>query len=154
MEQDTTYNSKHVLKKLHALFRRTGERIVIGDSRSQQIRLVDPASIMYIKAEQNYTKWVLSDGTEFLLTCQLGTCEEFITRQICDEELTLARCGRSTIINFKYITDLDMTRKKVVISNRLNYNKDMGKIEISVPEEILKQLKEAIILYKETNENR
>lgn len=150
MEYKSVFNSKQILKNLHSIFRRTGKRIIIGSKSSQQIYLVEPASLMYIEAAQNYTDWYFSDGSQLTLTYQLNQCETFITSQLGDEDiLTIARVGRSAIVNLQYITQLDMTNKQLVISNRRGFVQ-----KITVSEEILKKLKEAIILYKESNENR
>lgn len=149
MNNELSAFTKQILKSLHEIFQRTGERIIIGNKSSQQIHLVDPTSLMCIEAEQNYTRWYFSDGTELTLLYQLHQCEEFITSQARENSLTLARVGRSSIINFQYITQLDMTNKIMVLSNRRNFAK-----KISVPEESLKKIKEATILYKEANENK
>lgn len=150
MEYHSVSNSKQILKNLHSIFHRTGKRIIIGSKSSQQIYLVDPASLMYIEAAQNYTDWYFADGSKLTLTCQLNQCETLITNQFGDDDiLTIARVGRSAIVNLQYITQLDMTNKELVISNRRDFSQ-----KITVSEEILKKLKEAIILYKESNENR
>lgn len=149
MNKESIRDSKPLLKKLSSLFRRTGDRIVIGGRNSQKVYLVNPASLMCIEADQNYTNWYLSDGTSFTLTCQLGVCEELITSQVSDETLTLARIGRSFIVNFLYIDQIDITNKVLVISNHSNTS-----MKINVPEDILRIIKEATILYKESNESR
>lgn len=149
MEQESSAKQKQLLKSLHALFRRTGERIIIGGKSSQQIYLVNPDTLMCIEADQNYTHWYFADGTDLTLVYQLHQCETFITSQSRGDSLTLARVGRSVIVNFRYITQLDMTNKTLVISNRHNFER-----KISVSEESLKKLKEATILYKESNENK
>lgn len=149
MEQELSSNSKQILKSLHAIFHRTGERIIIGNRSSQQIYLVNPDTLMCIEADQNYTHWYFADGTDLTLVYQLHQCEALITSQSRENSLTLARVGRSAIVNFRYITQLDMTNKTLVISNRSNFER-----KISVSEESLKKLKEATILYKESNENK
>ena len=80
--------------------------------------------------------------------CQLHECEELISNQISEDAITLARVGRSSIVNLKYIAQLDMAKREIVISNRRNFSE-----RISVSEESIKQLKEATLLYKESNEN-
>ena len=149
MNKESIRDSKQLLKKLSTFFRRTGDRIVIGNKGSQKVYLIDPASLMCIEADQNYSNWYFSDGTSLTLTCQLGVCEELITGQVSNEVLTLARIGRSAIVNFQYISQIDMTNKTLVISNQNNIVK-----KIAVSEDILKIIKEATILYKESNENR
>ena len=104
MNRDSARDTKQLLKDLSSFFRRTGDRIVIGNKNSQKVYLIDPASLMCIEADQNYTNWYFSDGTSLTLTYQLGVCEDLITSQVSDEQLTLARIGRSAIINFQYIT--------------------------------------------------
>lgn len=149
MNKESIRDSKQFLKKLSTFFRRTGDRIVIGNKGSQKVYLIDPASLMCIEADQNYSNWYFADGTSLTLTCQLGVCEDLITTQVSDEVLTLARIGRSAIVNFQYINQIDMTNKTLVISNQ---NNNIRKIAVS--EDILKIIKEATILYKESNENR
>lgn len=149
MNRDSARDTKQLLKDLSSFFRRTGDRIVIGNKNSQKVYLIDPASLMCIEADQNYTNWYFSDGTSLTLTYQLGVCEDLITSQVSDKQLTLARIGRSAIINFQYITQIDMTNKILVISNENHVSR-----KISVSEDILRIIKEATILYKEANENR
>ncbi|MDD6581978.1 MAG: LytTR family transcriptional regulator DNA-binding domain-containing protein [Bacteroidales bacterium] len=148
MKKEKASSPKDILKRLHAIFRRTGERIIIGDKSSQQIYYVDPDSLMYIDAVQNYTNWFFSDGTKIMPNCQLHECEELISNQISEDAITLARVGRSNIVNLKYIAQLDMAKREIVISNHRNFSE-----RISVSEESIKQLKEATLLYKESNEN-
>lgn len=149
MNKESIRDSKPLLKKLSSLFRRMGDRIVIGNKSSQKVYLINPASLMYIEADQNYTNWYFSDGTNLFLSCQLGVCEELITSQIDCDVFTLARVGRSFIINFQYISLIDTTNKTLVLSSHNNVSK-----ELSVSEDHLKLIKEAIIQYKEANENR
>jgi two-component system LytT family response regulator len=88
---------------------------------------INPSTILYCKAEGNYTT-ICTGEKEYLCSLNLGKLQE----QLSSGEFI--RIGRSLIINFEYITLLD--RKKSAIT----LVRDNESVVVKVPHQHLKDL--------------
>ena len=88
---------------------------------------INPATILYCRAEGNYTT-ICTGDKEYLCSLNLGKLHEQLP------EIGFLRIGRSLIINFEYITLLD--RKKSTIT----LIRDGESVTVKVPRQHLKDL--------------
>jgi two-component system LytT family response regulator len=88
---------------------------------------INPATILYCKAEGNYTT-ICTGEKEYLCSLNLGKLQEQLPQS------GFIRIGRSLIINFEYITLLD--RKK----NAITLVRDNESVTIKIPHQHLKDL--------------
>jgi DNA-binding LytR/AlgR family response regulator len=88
---------------------------------------INPATILFCKAEGNYTT-ICTGEKEYLCSLNLGKLQEQLTSG------SFIRIGRSLIINFEYITLLD--RKK----NSITLVRDNESVIVKIPHPHLKDL--------------
>lgn len=63
--------------------------------------LINPADVVYCKADGNYTHIMLANGTEEVTTQNLGAIEELL------KSATFFRASRSYLINLRYVSRVD-----------------------------------------------
>jgi two-component system LytT family response regulator len=88
---------------------------------------INPASILFCKADGNYTT-ICTGEKEYLCSMNLGKLQEQLTSG------AFIRIGRSLIINFEHITLLD--RKKSAIT----LERDSESVTLKIPHQHLKDL--------------
>jgi two-component system, LytTR family, response regulator len=88
---------------------------------------INPVTILFCKAEGNYTK-ICTGEKEYLCSLNLGKLQEQLPPS------GFIRAGRSLIINFEYITLLD--RKK----NTVTLVRDNESVTVKIPHQHLKDL--------------
>lgn len=88
---------------------------------------INPATILYCKADGNYTT-IFTGDKQHLCCMNLGKVEEQLNKE------GFIRVGRSYIINFEYVTLLD--RK----GSRITLTKDGESVTINIPRQHLKDL--------------
>jgi two-component system, LytTR family, response regulator len=88
---------------------------------------INPATILFCKAEGNYTT-ICTGEKEYLCSLNLGKLQEQLP------SVGFIRIGRSLIINFEYITLLD--RKK----NAITLVRDNESVTVKIPHQHLKDL--------------
>ena len=71
--------------------------------------MVALTQIIYCKAEGNYTNLFLSNGSEVLVTKQLGSIEDMLP------EIKFIRINRSYIINMDYLNSYNRKQRKVIL---------------------------------------
>lgn len=108
-------------------------------SSSTELVRVPVDSVIYISANGNYSTIVTADGTELVLTVQLGQIESKISEMVDVYDRRFVRIGRSLIINREFITLINLSRQKVCLSDCR-----MFKHELSASRDALKNLKELI----------
>jgi len=88
---------------------------------------INPASILYCKADGNYTM-IFTGDKQHLCSMNLGKVEEHLNMD------GFIRVGRSYIINFEYITLLDRKGSQITLT------KDGESVTIKIPRQHLKDL--------------
>lgn len=88
---------------------------------------INPADILYCKAEGNYTT-VYTGKKHFLCSMNLGKVAELLPKS------GFIRVGRSHIINFEYITMLDRKECTILLS------RDNESVKVKIPRQHLKDL--------------
>jgi DNA-binding LytR/AlgR family response regulator len=88
---------------------------------------VNPANILYCKADGNYTV-IHSGGKELLCSMNIGKLREMLP------EATFLRIGRSLILNIEHITHLDRRQSIVTLINQGE------SVSVKIPRNHLKEL--------------
>ena len=114
------------------------DRYLIIKTRDELIR-IKINDILYIEADRNYTKLMLTEGIQFTFAINLGKIEEMFERQIHDSKSMLIRIGKSYIINKNYILQINLPRQKLLLLPPSGKPR-----ELIIPKEPLKGLKEAL----------
>jgi DNA-binding LytR/AlgR family response regulator len=101
-----------------------------------RIRISD---ILYLEADRNYTKLLLTEGIQFTFAINLGKIEEMLESQTRDAKSMLIRVGKSYVINKNYILQINLPRQKLLLLPTSGKPR-----ELVVPKEPLKVLKETL----------
>jgi two-component system, LytTR family, response regulator len=88
---------------------------------------INPADILFCKAEGNYTT-VMAGKKQHLCSMNLGKLEELLPKN------GFIRVGRSHIINFEYITMLDRKESTIILT------RDSETVKVKIPRQHLKDL--------------
>jgi two-component system, LytTR family, response regulator len=88
---------------------------------------INPADILFCKAEGNYTS-VLTGKKQHLCSMNLGKLAELLPKN------GFIRVGRSHIINFEYITMLDRKESTIILT------RDDETVKVKIPRQHLKDL--------------
>jgi DNA-binding LytR/AlgR family response regulator len=114
------------------------DRYLIIKTRDELLR-IKINDILYLEADRNYTKLLLTEGIQFTFAINLGKIEEMLESQISDSKSTLIRVGKSYIINKRNILQINLPRQKLLLLPASGKPR-----ELIVPKEPLKILKETL----------
>lgn len=115
-------------------------------STSTEFLSVPAETVVYIKADGNYSTIKVAEGSEYVLTLQLGMIERRIAEMNVSEVSQFFRIGKSLIINKDFITLINPVRQKLVLSDCRSF-----RYELTASKESLKKLK-ALLEGKEEEE--
>ena len=96
-------------------------------------------AVVFISADGNYSSIKMADGGEYVLTMQLGQMEKRISEMVDPNDNRFIRIGKSLIVNREFITLINPTRQKIILSDARTFRH-----ELSASKEALKALKELI----------
>ena len=108
-------------------------------STSTELIRIPADAVVFISADGNYSSIKMADGGEYILTLQLGQMEKKISEMVDDNDNRFIRIGKSLIVNHDYITFLNPSRQKMILSDGKTFRH-----ELSASKEALKALKELI----------
>ncbi len=114
------------------------DKYLVFKTRDELVR-IKMDRILYFEAERNYTKMVLTNGIQFIFAVNLGKIEEILEKQIQSYSTTLARVGKSFIVNKNHVLQITLPKTKILFSTA-----DGKAKELIVPKEPLKLLKEEL----------
>ena len=114
------------------------DRYLIIKTRDEFLRL-RINDILYLEADRNYTKLLLTEGIQFTFAINLGKMEEMLENQVADSKLMLIRVGKSYIINKNYILQINIPKQKLLMLTPGGKPR-----ELVVPKEPLKALKDML----------
>jgi len=77
-----------------------------------RIRIND---ILYLEADRNYTKLLLTEGIQFTFAINIGRIEEMFENQVVESKKMLIRVGKSFIINKNYILQINLPKQKLLL---------------------------------------
>lgn len=111
---------------------------------STEIIRVPVDAVVFISADGNYSTITVADGGKYVLTLQLGQVERRISEMVERHDNRFIRIGKSLIINREFITFINPTRQRLILSDCRNF-----RYEVSASRDALKALKD--YLEKEAN---
>ena len=114
------------------------DRCLIIKTRDELLRIKNN-DILYLEADRNYTKLLLTEGIQFTFAINLGKIEEMLANQMRDAKSMLIRVGKSYIINKNYILQINLPRQKLLLLPPSGKPR-----ELVIPKEPLKLLKETL----------
>ena len=113
-------------------------KFLIFATSNELVRIPEDA-IVFIEADGNYSSIKMVDGSEYVLTLQLGQMEKRLSEMIDNDDKRFIRIGKSLIVNHDFITFINPSRQKLFLSDCRNF-----KHELSASREALKALKDFI----------
>jgi DNA-binding LytR/AlgR family response regulator len=114
------------------------DRYLIIKTRDELLRL-RINDILYLEADRNYTKLLLTEGIQFTFAINLGKIESMLESQILDAKSMLIRVGKSYIINKNYILQINLPKQKLLMLTPGGKPR-----ELVIPKEPLKALKDML----------
>lgn len=90
------------------------DKYLIIKTRDEFLRL-KINDILYLEADRNYTKLMLTEGIQFTFAINIGKIEEMFERQVIESKKMLVRVGKSFIINKNYILQINLPKQKLLL---------------------------------------
>ena len=112
---------------------------ILTFSTSSELIRVPSEAVVLFSAEGNYSVLSLADGSEHVLTLQLGQIERKLMDFVTSGDKRFIRIGKSLIINRDYISYINPARQKLILSDCRTFKR-----ETTASREALKALKEYI----------
>ena len=111
------------------------EQFLVINKGTEMVRI--PANrLVFISADGNYSVLVTQDNREWVVSYQLGQMEDIIVNQLGEEGSSFVRLGRSLIVNTCFVTLIDITKQRIVLSDCFACYHDL-----TASREVLVQLK-------------
>ena len=114
------------------------DRYLIIKTRDELLRM-RISNILYLEADRNYTKLLLTEGIQFTFAINIGKIERMLDTQASDSGSQLVRVGKSYISNKNYILQINLPKQKLLLLVPGSKPR-----ELIVPREPLKALKESL----------
>ncbi|MDD6891426.1 MAG: LytTR family DNA-binding domain-containing protein [Bacteroidales bacterium] len=108
-------------------------------STSGELIRVPSKAVVLITADGNYSVLSLADGSEYVVTLQLGQIERKLMEFVTNHDNRFIRIGKSLIINSEYISYIHLARQKLILSDCRTFKR-----ETTASREALKALKDYI----------
>ncbi len=86
---------------------------------------VPPERLVYISADGNYSNVHTQDGRHEIVSFQLGQIEDMIGNQLGDDGNQFIRLGRGFIINMDYVHLIDVSLKRLVLSDCAGFYQEL-----------------------------
>lgn len=107
-------------------------------TRDEMVR-VDLRKVLYFKADRNYTDVYFLNGHHVTLLTSLLNIEKMLEDdRMKGKTMPFVRLGRSLIVNVTFILQINVLKQELSLSDM----KTSGVYKVSVPKEVLKNLKE------------
>lgn len=117
----------------------TEEEYLVLFTGTELVR-VPLSALVCVVADGNYSSIRTADGNEQVLTMQLGQIETSIGDAVRPGDKRFVRTGKSLIVNRDYISFINITRQKLVLSDSRSFRH-----ELSASREALRLLKDLIV---------
>lgn len=108
-------------------------------STSTETVVIPSDAVIFVTADGNYSSITTMDGSEYVLTMQLGQIERRISECVDPADDRFIRIGKSLIINRYFIALINPTRQKLILSDCRTFRH-----EVSASRDALKSLKDFI----------
>lgn len=108
-------------------------------SNTIELLRLSALDIFAIQADGNYSKVILTDGTNQLISMQLGQVEELLKEQLGDGSMLFVRIGRPVIINLEYLYMINLTKQEMILRSG-----DGRPVAFNASRKALQQLKQFV----------
>ncbi len=114
--------------------------IICINSRDE-LNLIDLDLVACIHANGNYSNVMYIDGNKIMVSVGLSQFELIIKDSVNKQRLTntFVRLGRSVIVNNRYLSQINILKQKLTLSDRGTHA-----YQLTVPKNLLKSYKELI----------
>ena len=114
---------------------------IICINTRDELNLIDLELVACIRASGNYSEIMYIDGNKLMVSVGLSQMESIISDAISRKNAsnTYVRLGRSVIVNNRYLSQINMLKQKLTLSDRGTHA-----YQLTVPKNLLKSYKELI----------
>lgn len=114
---------------------------IICINTRDELNLIDLDLVACINASGNYSNVMYIDGNKIMVSVGLSQFESIIKDAIVKTKAvnTFVRLGRSVIVNNRYLSQINILKQKLTLSDRGTHA-----YQLTVPKNILKSYKELI----------
>lgn len=104
---------------------------------STELLRIPVDSLVYIKADGNYSAIFVTDGNEYVITLQLGQIEQRMSSVAEPGDNRFVRIGKSLIVNLDFVIQVNPSRQRLTLSDCRSFRYD-----VSASREALRSLKD------------
>lgn len=114
---------------------------IICINTRDELNLIDLDLVACINASGNYSNVMYIDGNKIMVSVGLSQFESIIKDAVARQHSanTFVRLGRSVIVNNRYLSQINILKQKITLSDRGTHA-----YQLSVPKKLLKSYKELI----------
>lgn len=114
---------------------------IICINTRDELNLIDLDLVACVNASGNYSNVMYIDGNKIMVSVGLSQFEIIIKDAVAKQKSanTFVRLGRSVIINNRYLSQINILKQKLTLSDRGTHA-----YHLSVPKNLLKSYKELI----------
>ena len=114
---------------------------IICINTRDELNLIDLDMVACIKANGNYSNIMYMDGNKIMVSVGLSQFETIIKDAINRKQIpnTFVRLGRSVIVNNRYLSQINILKQKLTLSDRSTHA-----YQLTVPKNLLKSYKDLI----------
>lgn len=114
---------------------------IICINTRDELNLIDLDLVACIHANGNYSNVMYIDGNKIMVSIGLSQFELIIKDAVTKQHLanTFVRLGRSVIVNNRYLSQINILKQKLTLSDRGTHA-----YQLTVPKNLLKSYKELI----------
>jgi DNA-binding LytR/AlgR family response regulator len=116
--------------------------LIYFNSRDELLR-IKKTNIVYFEADGNYTTLYAKYNQKYQVTMNLLAIEQILGGLKVSSESLFARIGKRHIINMHYVTQIQLLKQRLVLSDFTTCN-----YHVQLSKEALKNLKTSMIEYK------
>ena len=102
-----------------------------------ELLIMDLDRVAFFQANGNYTRLTYISGQVLVLNTGLSGVEKILVNAIPKGKSTFVRLGRSLIINEDFLSNINLLKQYLVLSDLDNHN-----FKLTVPKHLLKLLKD------------
>ncbi len=114
---------------------------IICINTRDELNLIDLDLVACISASGNYSNIMYIDGNKIMVSVGLSQFEAIIKDSTAKKHLpdTFVRLGRSVIVNNRYLSQINVLKQKLTLSDRGTHA-----YQLTVPKNLLRSYKELI----------
>jgi len=114
---------------------------IICINTRDELNLIDLDLVACINASGNYSIVMYIDGNKIMVSVGLSQFEDIIKDATAKQQSanTFVRLGRSVIVNSRYLSQINILKQKLTLSDRGTHA-----YQLTVPKNLLKSYKELI----------